>query len=346
MAYETGTAANHVDLWDKLIAFLTTDAELVALNQAWSVAWEAGSGDPNPTDIVLRGPGLSNQDDIYIALRRVDTNIASDVSTYYLRGCTGVVPTASAYNLHVNMTPAAVKMFVRNAPMDYWFVASGRRFIVVVQVGTVYETMYGGFFLPYADPTTYTYPMFIGGTCGSGGPNESTHWNSVSDDHTAFMYANYNSNATGWNSSAWMLDPAGNWLRCSVNTEAAPCSLGPRYFGGGQGLGASLSQGSSGGYYGYNGIRTREGRGYGVDYAMTPITLVQATTSDQTFGVLDGVYSVPGRGQLIENIIQADNAVHVVFQNAFRTSLGDWFAVTLTPEDSNSQFILTEESNS
>lgn len=354
MAYETGTATDHADLWDRFMSFITTDPELVALGQNWDIVWGSDSNsdaDDASLGVVLRGPGLADDASVYIAMRRDDANIAGDVSTWYMRGCTGVIESAAAYNLHVNTTPYAVKMFTRPNTMRYWFMASGRRFIIVVQVGTVYEAMYGGFFLPYADPTVYTYPLFIGGSAGSGGNTEATSHTSVADDHSLFPFSNSNSltGSTGYMPSAWMLDPSGAWLKVSKNDASAPACIGPAYFGGGLGLGAVLNAGqgnSGGGNYGYEDVSKREQTAYGDGFVMTPFTLVQATPSDQTFGVLDGVYRVTGRGQTIENVIQAENSAHIVFQNAFRTALGSWFAVTRGPEDSNSGFIANEESNS
>lgn len=354
MAYQTGTATNHADLWDKFISFITTDAELVALGQNWEIAWGSDSNSDSADaalGVVLRGPGLAADASVYVAMKRDDSNVAGDVSTWYMRGCTGIVESAASYDLHVNMTPYPVKMFTRPNTMRYWFIANGRRFIIVVQVGTVYETMYAGFFLPYADPTVYTYPMFIGGSCGSGGSSESTSHSSVSDDHSAFCFSNSNSStgSSGYMPSAWMLDPSGNWLKVSKNDTSAPACIGPAFFGVGLGLGAvlnSVQSNSGGGEYGYEDVSKREQVAYGDSFTLTPFTLTQASPSDQTFGVLDGVYRVPGRGQTIENVIQAENSVHIVFQNTFRTALGNWFAVTRGPEDSNSAFIANEESNS
>lgn len=354
MAYETGTATDHADLWDRFISFITTDPELVALGQNWEIAWGSDSNsdsDDAALGVVLRGPGLSAADEIYVAMRRDDSNVGNDVCTWYMRGATGIVESATGYNMHVNMTPSPVKMFTRPNTMRYWFIANGRRFIIVVQVGTVYEAMYAGFFLPYADPTIYTYPLFIGGSNGSGGNTESTSHTSVADDHSVFCYSNSNSSSgsTGYQPSAWMLDPSGNWLKVSKNDSSAPACIGPGYFGSGLGLGANINQfqGNSGGSnYGYEDVSKREASAYGDGFVLTPFTLTQASPSDQTFGILDGVYRVTGRGQTIENVIQAEDAVHIVFQNTFRTALGNWFAVTRGPEDSNSGFIANEESNS
>ena len=41
--------------------------------------------------------------------------------------------------------------------MPYWFIANGRRFIVIVRVSSVYQSAYAGFILPYHLPNTF-YP--------------------------------------------------------------------------------------------------------------------------------------------------------------------------------------------
>ena len=66
MAVEIGTASSAADLYDKLISFLTTNADLVTAGQEWAIAWDSPAAYENQTDIVLRGPGLSGQDQVYV----------------------------------------------------------------------------------------------------------------------------------------------------------------------------------------------------------------------------------------------------------------------------------------
>ena len=54
---------------------------------------------------------------------------------------------------------------LKNESMNYWFVANGRRFIIVVKVEQYYLSMYCGFMLSIWDlDLENTYPMYIGGS--------------------------------------------------------------------------------------------------------------------------------------------------------------------------------------
>ncbi len=351
MSYYTDTATDHEDFYEKLIAFLTTDPTLVGLSQDWSVVWEAPSGAGNLTDIVLMGPGLSATDTIYVGLRRND-NVPNDSSEILIYGMTGIVPAATSVDAHINVTTHPVRFFLKTTPMDFFLSASGRRFMGAVQVGTVYESFYAGFFLPYGNPLQYTYPLYIGGTAGHGAVDDPVDWRSVKAGHAAFPYSSYTpgNGSDAHNPSAYMLDPAGSWLTIgadplsSGNSAIPNAHSAPKSFGYGSGIGADIRPEVTNGNFGYLDVLKRTGAMFGGGFTMTPISLVSASPSDQAWGVLDGVYHVPGRGQSIENLISANDQVHVVIQNAFRTDLADWFAIQLYSEDSNSG--LFEDSNS
>lgn len=323
MAYQTGTASDHVDLFDKLIAFLTADADLLYDGEAWEVEWSKSTD--LSEGVVLKGPGLALTDEILVGLR-LSANVPDDAAEIAVVGMTGVIPSSTAFNDHVNVTPNAPRMLLRTQPMTYWFAANGRRFIVMVRVSTVYESLYAGFFLPYSTPLQYPYPMFIGGTAHS----ETTrlavpNWRSTANSHAHFSRSFRNpSVSNGHPSNAWMLDPSGNWLDCGITTDSN-VQLGPGQFGTGFGISADGTTTS----YGYNTILDRIITTFGEQQALVPITLLQQSPSDQTFGVLDGVYRVAGRGNAPENTVVVDGITHVVGINAFRTNLADFWAMQL-----------------
>lgn len=331
MAYEHGTAANSIDLWDKFVSFITTNADLVAADEAWSIVWEAPTGQKN--GIVLKGPGASTLDTILVGMERIDST-AQDENLIWLRGMTGYLDGATNIADHINVSPRVGAYFDAN-PMEYWFVASGRRFVVVVKMSTVYSAFYGGFYLPYASPLTYPYPLFVGGSL----PDIAdvvTSWRSQSIYHQHFMSSGFytaSSAPPSKRSSSYVMDPTGNWLNTGKDVDAN-INFGPQYFNitGSDGLDhwpiyREIASGQQN--YGYFSIFSRLEENIGGGYSLTPFSLIQSLPTPQTFGVLDGCYSVPGYGNAVENIVQIDGVDHLVVQNVYSTSVGYYWALKL-----------------
>jgi hypothetical protein len=324
MAVETGTASNAQDLYDKLIAFLTTNADLVAADQEWAVAWDSPAPDQNQSDIVLRGPGLAGQDQVYVGMRLYQDPIG-DTFFIQTRGMTGVLPNGQHYSDHVNVTPNYVRMFLDVATMQYWFVANGRRFMVVVKISTNFETMYAGLFLPYATPLSYPYPFFLGGSAGPIDSDGPFNWRSEDTNHSHFAWPvneNYYS-SQAVDANAWLLDPAGSWKRLanSTGTAGTPCCIGPEYAGG---TDYFPSQ-----WYDPRWIMTRTMDAYGGDRILVPCTLIQKDPTDQTYGILDGAFRCQGVGNSAENLITVDGVDHLVVQNVYRSDFNDYWAMAL-----------------
>lgn len=323
MAYEIGVATNHVDLFEKLIAFLTTNEELVYDGQEWSVAWSLGTD--LGEGVVVSGPGLGGSEEVLIGMR-LEESLANEYAAINFVGMTGVIPSAVSFRDHVNVTPNGTRVMLRDGAMDYWFSATGRRFTAMVKVSTVYEACYAGFFLPYSLPSQYPYPLFVGASAHDTTDRDViANWRSLSEGHANYLKSFAVSNpSTGHPANAWMLDPSGNWLNAGVSS-LTPAMLGPRYFGGG--FGVTQDAGSQS--YGYRTIINRLIPAYGDEHALVPITLMQESPSDQTFGILDGVYHVAGRGNYPENTIVADGVTHVVGINVYRSNTWDYWAMAL-----------------
>jgi hypothetical protein len=357
MSFVTGNATDHADLFAKLKAFLQTDAALVADGAAWTTAWAAPAGAASPSDIVLRGPGLSGDDNVFVGMRLV---VNPDSDTYWIEtiGMTGILAGAQAYDEHAGVAPYPVRMFLDDQPMTYWFVASGRRFMAVVKISTVFEAMYAGLFLPYGDPVSYPYPMFIGGSSsyakferdsamGSNGQVKNG-WRSVQESHRHFTSPmSVGVGQLGQvRPAALMLSPSGEWLQItayggnfadnSLTDPAVPVGMHPEKSFGGVFQSTANADGTSGNVQDLNNkllsediVRQKMAPCYGGAFSLMPITLIQKTPSGQTYGVLDGAYRVPGVNNSSENIITIDGDDHLVVQNVFRTGIGDYWALAL-----------------
>lgn len=334
MAFQSGTAANSIDLWDKLIAFLTTNPELVAAQEAWQVV-KTYTENAQPR-VVLKGPGASATDSIYVGLARTDT-ADTDTKNIRIRGMTGYLPDSTSWNTHINMSPE-VRIWLDGSPMKYWFVASGRRFIVVVNMSTVYQMAYAGFFLPYANPLAYPYPMFIGGSSNNYSGSSATpvtSWRTQSNLHAIFPYGPYNTYGdANTYTNAWMLSPTGEWLNVAGVDTTARINIAPRMVNQGDADGTNRwklynNYAYSGDRYGWDDIRSRITQNYGGGFALLPFTLIQSAPGIQNFGVLDGLYAAPGVGNASENIIEIDSIDHLVVQNVYRTTTKDYCALRL-----------------
>lgn len=325
MAYETGTASDHTDLWNKLILFLTQNPDLISEGQAWEVTWEAPPGAPNSTDIVLKGPGMDGDDEILVGLRR-EADVVRNSFLYRMVGMTGLRSDANAYNEHINISDNVV-MFVDQNPMSYWFVANGRRFVVVVKISTVYEAMYAGFFLPYCDPLAYPYPLVIGGSAGSRFTADY-NWTNTQDAHSHFAIPyGYGTSSPNDRSSLYFCDPSFQWIKVDNGdpefTSDGACMAPWKWNGG---LGASLNTAQA---VGAPTILRNTIACLGGAFTLHPATLVQDKPTDQTWGILDGIYHVPGDNNAAENIVTVNGVDHLVVQNVNRTTPDQYWALAL-----------------
>lgn len=323
MAHVTGTSATALAYYNNLISFLTTNAALVAANQDWDIVWTATAG--QGAGVVLRGPGLSSQDQVYVGMRLFQ-NVPSDQYWIEFVGMTAILPSASSYRDHVNVSPLTVRMFLSAGAMTHWFIANGRRFIAVAKISTVFESAYCGFIMPYAVPTSYPYPLLIGACAGDVTLAQSPplDWRSESVNHRNFMSPQRSTSQIAF-PSASMLDPAGTWQQIANIDAPASIRIGPENMAGDY-FHTSPSDGNS---YQADYVRSRQGDAFGGTKALLPATLVQVEPTDQTFGVFDGAFRCQGFANASENLITVNGVNHLVVQNVFRTGLGEYMAVAL-----------------
>lgn len=349
MAVRTGTAANHVELWDELLDFLQNDSALVAAGQNWTKVWEHAEWPER--ELALRGPGITGGNEVLVGLCRTDEAQVAAESQIYISGMTGVIPTAERYYDHVNALPRRPLIFLDFNPMKYWFVANGRRFVVVVNISTIYQAMYGGFFLPYATPVAYPYPLFIGGTRGYSGYSSTyapVSWRVTgADSYRHFVYPRSNTPINSWHdSSAYMLDPDGEWRGGTLDYNGSVYAV-PRFVTGGRGfpryMGSQetypvygptdsfLMAGSSA--LGYNSVRARVTAGLNGEMPLLPVPLMafsnSVAPSPVTYGILEGVFQVPGVGNAAENVVSVGGVDHLVVQNVQRTTRDEYWALAL-----------------
>lgn len=308
MAYEIGTATDYKDLIAKLKTFVTTNAALVAAGQQWTVMRHTApaSGDH---ELILRGPGLAGVDQIYVGIKTEDAPAISGYN-WKLQGFTAFA------NVTFDAQPGAMggtnqpRLLLVNAPMNYWFVASGRRIIVVARAGTTYQIAYLGLIMPYGPPKNLPYPLFIGGCC-----YDALVWTDSTAAHSPFYYPRHPSSGKPTVSQGYFLGtqwyPVLFKASSTVYTDLCilPYATRPAAY-----LSCSLTQ-----------MRpNRDGT-----YPLLPMILCSQGSSRNIYGEFEGLFALPGFGLVGEDTVASDGVPHTVFNGGSLTAPDNFVAIRM-----------------
>lgn len=292
MAVETGTATDYADLFTRLRTFLTTNAELVAAGQNWTELAHKTDG-TYLEESYLRGPGLSGTDEIYVQVGRQES-LPGDWFNWVLAGGINYEPLNSWGNQAGKSSNVVLTLW--NSAIPYWFIANGRRFIVVAKVSTVYVAAYAGLILPYATSTEYPYPIYIGANSPS-----DVRWSNTSSSTGNFWDC-----AEG---SAFMRHVDGTWYPVR-NTSTT----------------GGLTWPWTGFTRDYIDFPITDMSG---GHPLMPAIILNTQFGGLVAGEFDGVFHTTGYGTASENIITADGTPYLVVQNVFRTGRQNYAAIKL-----------------
>lgn len=298
MAVQTGTASNYLDLLERFRAFITGGA---LGGQAWTQLSYDTQPDGIGKNLYLRGPGLSNGDEIFVQIQSVFSQ-PNDQYNLQVNAATGYnVGANPKYTGQPGYDGGVLNILLWNQAIPYWFVANGRRFIIVTKVSTVYQTMYGGFILPYGLPSEYPYPLAIGAQFVG-----QTRWSNNTPSHLGFTNPvgtlRLRTQGGFWLPFRNYLD--GQTLQPQTNQNVWPTKALP------------------------NPRPSIDGT-----YTLNPLVLhsdsVNAGAARNVFGELQGIRRVSGFGNAAENTLVVDGITWLVVQDGFRTSIDNYFAVAL-----------------
>jgi hypothetical protein len=135
----------------------------------WKVLrWDDGGGNPAAVrELIMQGSGHTGMEEIFIGFRSYHS-VASDYYNLAVSGFIGYVP-GNTFETQPGYVESGIPC--HNLRIDYWLSANPARIAGGLKVGTpVYQSFYAGFFLPYATPSQYPYPLFVGGMFNSAMP--------------------------------------------------------------------------------------------------------------------------------------------------------------------------------
>lgn len=305
--YYSGTATNYSDLLDKLITNAT------ASGNDW-VLVEDERNTAGKLWVILKGIGNAGDEAIYVGIQKY-FNVATDTYGLRLQGMTGF---NSGVNFHSQ--PGAINFdnssnFIPTVPLwndsiAYEFAINRRRISCVAKVGTVYEAFYLGFLLPYSTKGQQPYPLVVGGSAIGDVRYDNT------SAHTHYVIP-YNIGTTG---SLRIRDKNGTWRSPQILTSGINV-----YQNAGTYPFAELIANNQGWS---NQIATPNSTGD--IWLLKPVEVFDTSNADNfrgnRYGVLDGIFHIPGLSNAAENTVTVASDTYTVYKNVFRSNPSEFWA--------------------
>jgi hypothetical protein len=292
MAVEIDTAADHVDLFDRLIAFLQ--------NGSAGPAWDLLRLNSAGNSALFVAPGLSGLEQIHVGMswHEDDSSDTFALGFWMFRD----------YNEDLGDLEQPGHSGVSYLPVwdtatPYWFVANAQRLIVTAKVSTVYTAAHAGKILPYGSPSEYPQPYYLGAPSTSATQRWSTTFENFRDFFDPGQACRLSLPTSVWWPVQNFTDVAGSESLLSSSIYVHPYSQTPRY--------------------------QEQRENVDGSYSIFPTIVWGNSPANDVYGELDGVYAVTGFGSAAENLIEIDGVDYLVVQNVHRTQRWHYSAIRL-----------------
>ena len=299
MAFQTGTALGHLILLDDLSTFLVA--------QGWTELKDVVVN--GEREVYFRGPDITAGAitiNAFVNIKAFE-DVPGDIYNWEIRGAIGF-DTNVDFDSQPQVSPkvgnntVGVVTLFQNS-IDYWFVVNDRRFIVIAKVSTVFASMYGGFFLPYATPTEFPFPIYVGATSGN-----RTHRFSQSDYNIGGFW-------DPTSNSSYIRHYDGAWFNCANYSASGSVKI----------------RGTFDAYiWPYrDNINDQIINNIDATYTLLPCILTSKEQDGNVYGELEGVFSCSGFANAAENTVTISAVVYVVIQIIDRTNIEDFVCIRL-----------------
>jgi hypothetical protein len=301
MAFQIGTSLGHEVLMDDLKTFL--------IAQSWTVEKDEVIG--SDRFVYFKGPDILTGTTTINA--HVHIRVFEDVPTdYYNWELSGAIDfdTNETFDTQPQTSPKLSATFRPTIPLfqnniDYWFVANNRRFIVIPKVSTVFVSMYAGFLLPYATPSEFPFPFYIGATTGL-----------TTRRYSDSSYAMGGFWDTPGTTVAYIRHVDGSWLNVG------------NYAGGGSTK--NRNSGTTTHIWPYREtendqiINNIDG-----SYTLYETIIASSSNSGNVYGELEGVFSCSGFANASENTVTIAGVTYLVVESPSRPGVPDFTCIRL-----------------
>jgi hypothetical protein len=296
-------------------AWASGDTITCVMTPAWAqMRGVAGS------EYIWRAPGNANVDQIYVGVSRFFDTGSGNYDDWRMGGFTGFTAGNGFRNQPgANTVPV---MCLWNGSIPYWFIADGRRVLIVAQISTVIESGYLGFIDAYASPGQYAYPLAVGGTMGwtpeLAATSPNWRYGYAGDEHSAFwQHLKGESFGHAQAHALQLRRPDGVWRGFSASEYFVP----------------GVNDNAYGSVWPYTSSRRFQNVRPGLDgtYPTFPILLNERTDSSTAniFGELSGVCATTGHGNASLNTLAIGRESWLVVGNVNYTAKNNYCAMRL-----------------
>lgn len=251
------------------------------------------------SEYIWKAPGAGGTSAIYVGARAV-ADAGSDIYNLRLNGFTGYDAAATFDGQPGAIAQTPPELAAWQGALPYWFVANGRRVIVLLKVSTVFHAAYLGLIEQYVSPTAFPYALAVGGSVAG-----TLRYSDTSSKSSCFPMAS--AEASHGRGTLRLRLPTGEWR--GFNARIA---------------GALASDAT---VWPYDSGMTALRPNLDGTYPLLPVILSDATPN--IYGQLDGVWATTGFGSGAESIIEQGHASHLVGQNLSNTATNQYFTVEL-----------------
>jgi len=279
----------------------------------------------NEGHLLVTGQGLAAADSIPVGMAIIE-NPFVPYFNWRLQGAIAFDDAADFQNQPGGSPLVGGNFYVLDDGLvTYWIIATGRYFIVVTKIGTIYTSMMMGFFLPYGTPSEYGFPLVI---CGSGrtivGNGTGTPFHFTLIDNRFRMFANPGADAM------LLRDPTGNWLIFSNFRNSGVNDFQTTQRNVAPFAGHATNQ--------TNLMNDKIVEAIDGSYPLTPLIPSEYENENGTigananaYGELDGVFHISGSNQTSENTLTIGGDDYIIFQDVYRLAFHNFMALRLVP---------------
>ena len=319
-------ATDYVDLMTRLADALTgataPSSGTLPVAQRWTLLLDDTTSVPGERRMYLQGPGLAGTDQIHVNIRSYVG--ALNIRNWDIRGATAFNAGLDFYNQPGTSDEGSIYT-LRDLELPFRIIADGRRFILLTKVVLSNMACYAGFGLPFATPTEYPYPLFIGANSAyrdafSGdndyrignfydGPGQTTSTSSSLDAFRGACFHVRDRNGEWLRGGRYTTPSSGVTTRPTERTFANAVVVWPWDYGPATNTGVT----TSGRVFDWAMYATPEGT-----QPILPAIVYTGTPLSQIQMELPGVYYTPSGNLSTEDTITDGSDVYFVINNTYR----------------------------